>query len=381
MNQRTSKRRRTPVRVISVADEVRRAIVRGKWSPGEFLPVRKEFERRFDVSPTTLQRAMDRLRAEGFIETVSTSGTRVAPRPPHLHNYALVYSRRPKMSTDWRRLWHMLEANRTAVEDDCDVRLRPYFMDAADTASDGPAALVDDAARRRLAGVVFAYPPGERDPLTPLHEASVPCVAISSSPREDMATAGFDFEAALDLCAAQASEQGRPRAALIHSSTLFSYHPGLEAAWQESAQRHGLQTPPHWSVPVDLDEFQGARRLVQLLFTGDRDSWPDSLIIQDDNFVAPLMAGLVERGVRAPDDVLLVAVVNEPDSVSAVMPVTCVVFDPHELLRECLEVLRAGRADGPHHHLLAPRLKQRVGPWLAHAGPAPDAGPPGRANQ
>lgn len=64
-----------------LTDELRRLIVAGRWQPGDRLPTQRELAAIVDAgSRGTVQRAVDQLRAEGYVTTRQGSGTRVAPR-------------------------------------------------------------------------------------------------------------------------------------------------------------------------------------------------------------------------------------------------------------------------------------------------------------
>src|SRR5258708_14608322 len=73
-----------------IITELRGAILAGTLAPGSRLPTRRELQRRFDVASVTLQRALDRLAADGFIATHANRGTFVVAHPPHANHYGLV---------------------------------------------------------------------------------------------------------------------------------------------------------------------------------------------------------------------------------------------------------------------------------------------------
>jgi len=79
-----------PAKQQAVARAVRERIVSGQWRPGDRLPPRTELEQQFGVAGNTLQRALDRLAAEGFIHASTTAGTFVADHPPHSSQIGVV---------------------------------------------------------------------------------------------------------------------------------------------------------------------------------------------------------------------------------------------------------------------------------------------------
>ena len=90
-----------------IVRELRQQIVDGAMAPGSQVPTRLEIEARFGVSPLTVQRALEKLRADGFITVNGRQGTYVAVHPPHLSNFALVFPHHPDTSA-WVRFWTAL---------------------------------------------------------------------------------------------------------------------------------------------------------------------------------------------------------------------------------------------------------------------------------
>ena len=72
-----------------IAQSLRKAIVSGKYQPGQQLPTRVVLEKRFKVSPETLQRSFDELKEDGFLRAQRRGGTFVVDYPPHLHHVSI----------------------------------------------------------------------------------------------------------------------------------------------------------------------------------------------------------------------------------------------------------------------------------------------------
>jgi GntR family transcriptional regulator/MocR family aminotransferase len=68
----------------AVEDAVRRAISDGRLSPGAPIPSSREFARQLGVARGTVVAAVDRLAAEGLLETRQGAPTRVAHVPPRI---------------------------------------------------------------------------------------------------------------------------------------------------------------------------------------------------------------------------------------------------------------------------------------------------------
>src|SRR5580765_1414707 len=97
--------RRAPrVRQGTIITHLRNSIVRGTPPPGSRLPTRLEMAKQYRTTVVTVQRALDHLAADGFVTANGRSGTYVAPHPPHLSHYGLVFSYRPNEPESWSGL-------------------------------------------------------------------------------------------------------------------------------------------------------------------------------------------------------------------------------------------------------------------------------------
>jgi DNA-binding FadR family transcriptional regulator len=80
---------------------LRERIVRGIYAPAQRLPSRAALGAEHGVGQATVQKALDALSRDGFVEARRRAGTFVADRPPHLSHYALVFGYRPNEPESW----------------------------------------------------------------------------------------------------------------------------------------------------------------------------------------------------------------------------------------------------------------------------------------
>ena len=73
---------------------------------------------------------------------------------------------------------------------------------------------------------------------------------------------------------------------------------------------------------------------------------PNGLYITDDNLLNAVQAGIVESGVRVPQDLTVVCHTNFPDPPETVIPILKVGFDNRELLRLSIEAVREYKKSG-----------------------------------
>ena len=71
---------------LEVARMLRKDIVRGIYAPGHRLPTRSEMGEEFGVGVATVQKALEELADDGFVQARARAGTFVVDNPPHLCN-------------------------------------------------------------------------------------------------------------------------------------------------------------------------------------------------------------------------------------------------------------------------------------------------------
>lgn len=330
-----------------VADRLRQWIVGERLPPGTALPRQIELAEHFAVSNLTIGRAMRQLQDDGLIVATRRAGSFVAPSPPHLHRYALVFPQSAG-SLGTNRFMQALanEAARLTETGACTVACF-HELDGRRNVPDYQR-LLADIQRRRLAGIIFATPPfllAGTPVLTAPGIARAAIVGDNSAYRE-LAKVTFTEGSFARRALARLQAQGRRRVAVI--SGVLSLESWV-ANLAELAPAHGMETRPYWAQGVALHERSPARRLAHLLFHAGQDQRPDALIVADDNILEAATAGLRDAGVEVPRELTVIAHANFPWPTPAQVPVCRLGFDAAEVLR-CLiagiDRLRAGEPPG-----------------------------------
>jgi DNA-binding LacI/PurR family transcriptional regulator len=321
-------------------------MVSGQLKPGERIPTHETLERRLHVQSPTVRAAMDVLRAEGFIESRHRRGTFVSERPPYLYQYGLVFWSDPKApyaEQYWSRYFQALTLAATEFERTSGKRV--LLFHGVDWHTDSPdrQRLIEHMETQRLAGVVFANVPMflEHSPILEL--PGIPRVAFQAGAgHPNVRTVNFDgqqwFDRALDDCLAR----GHRRVALIEYGGGAK---GIAERFRAGVARRGMTTLPRWRQIVSMSNPDGARLAVELLMA-DRER-PDALLINDDNFVEPAVAGLVAAGVRVPacgescrtEDVAVVGHANFPMPPSKALPVHLLGYDQRVMFRAAVDLI------------------------------------------
>lgn len=350
--------RRHAVRRRDVASVLRGEIISGVYPPGALFPIRADLQQRFATTPVTIQHAVDQLRREGFVYTAGRRATYVSPYPPHLYCYAMVFStpRLPEEAPGGSRFFRAL-VNSTAAYDGTGQEPRRivvhYGIDFNHENHD--ARMLLQAARAHCyAGLIFPehpYVTGMAE--TPLARIpDLPCVAImprETGPISAVSTEGGSFlTKAMDYL----SSRGRRRLAVLSNTS----DPGLLGAILADAGRRGMVCRPYWTQMVRMESPEFARNVTHLLFHAGQAERPDALFITDDNLVEHAIGGIIDAGVRVPEDLEVVAHCNFPWPAPSVLPVKRLGYDARDVLAALLESIEAQRQGATVTHRDIPAM-------------------------
>ncbi len=322
----------TPPRQHEILSDLRRQIIDGVFPPGKRLPTRTELERQFDASSVTVQRALDRLGADGFIEARGRQGTFVPDRPPHLFHYGLVILA-TRGDDSWNHFWEVLTIAARDLFDDGERSMSIYEGIGGRDERHYPR-LMHDVDARRFAGLIFATNPYLLLNTQVIDAPGIPRVMIGSpgalAAHVELETEPF-YARALDHLAGL----GRRRVALL---TVPGIPAGDLELFAAAAAARGMETRRHWQQAMVISSPGWSANLTELLMRRPVDGVvPDALLITDDNLVEPAMKGLEAAGVRVPEELAVVAHANFPDPTPSPLPITRLGYDAREILRRCVE--------------------------------------------
>lgn len=319
----------SPFRQNAILDAVRGEIIDGTFAAGQRLPTRSELVTRFDASSVTVQRTLDTLIADGFVQPRGRSGTFVVDHPPHLFHYGLVIPRSLDQRAQWPHFWRALVDEAKDLFGKGPRSLTVYYGIENRDERFYPK-LLRDVQARRLAGLIFVHNPTFLTNSPVLDQPGLPRVSVGAGSGGVVSSIiRLDSRRIFDLALERFAAMGRTRIALL---TV----PGIEPAHREhflaEIQRLGLTTRPEWLQAAVIDYPYWAEHLTRLLFRPGQDQVPDALLITDDNLVGPATAGLKALGIRSPIDVEVVAHANFPWPTASALPITRIGFDANHLL-------------------------------------------------
>ncbi len=320
------------------------------------MPTRIALSEEFGVSVVTLQHVFDTLRQDGFIESRQRAGTFVNASPPFLNTYALVFLREPG-AEGWSRFHQALLESATRISGANGKTIRCYYNVDADIHSPDYRRLAADSEAQRIAGQIFAtFSPPVSDPAFRPAEIPGVVIALPEAPRTGRAALVLDYTTLWQRAADFLVAHGRRRVAVLHDSPTPDGSPDPQL--RRIFEAHGLELPPHATIMLHPYGRQGAAQWVRLLMQTQPAARPNALFVADDNFTEPVIKGLVQAGVRVPEDVLVVAHNNFPLPVPDVLPIAQVGFNADAMLRLAMDNIacRRGGREASEMMSLAPEF-------------------------
>lgn len=320
-----------------IVDALRGQIVRGDLPPGARLPNRVDLEESFAASSITVQKALERLKQDGFVVANRRSGTFVAPEPPHLAHFALVFPSHPG-GAEWNHFWTCLCWEAQKLVSSGERRITIYYDVDGHEDSEDYQRLVRDVGAQRLAGIIFGNT-ADIFANTPLMENNpLPRVAISSNTRlKDLPIVTTEGNSFVECALHYLQERGCRRISVLTTAiNPVQFEPAILG--------RGLETHPYWIQDISLWHPYTARGVAHLMFNPGQNSRPDGLIIANDNLLQHASEGLLAAGVRVPQELQVVSHCNFPWPTESIFPVHRIGFDTTQILRTCLNVLEARRA-------------------------------------
>ena len=289
-----------------IAQWVRRRIARGEIAPGEALPSREWFVRKFTPNPRTVQEAFDELRRDGLVETVRGHATRVARRMPFEGRYLLL-TKAMAEDAGSRLFARALAAAAGELERTRGIAIDVKPLSNVEEMTPEYMRVLDSVRRQQYAGVVMQ---SLNDLQIIESVANIDDVPITYFGRAGLSTQGncakrlyagasengiisYADEFALhcgDIAAAKAE-------AVAVFAPLMAHAPWLESRHREIAAGHGLKIAKNGYHEVNMYNWH-PREFRRLAATVLSLPWIDArtaFAVEDDNLLSILEEELVRR--------------------------------------------------------------------------------------
>lgn len=310
-----------PRKRIEIAEWVRREIVLGQLAPGDRLPSRAWFQKRFTPNVNVVQSAFAELASDGFVETrgAAARGTVVARRPPYAGRYLLLLKSQD-LDGGSNFFSPALESAARVLEKRRHVKFD--VMRVADAGSDESEAYARavERVRRHLYSGVFVQHDNRKQGLdTVLNLDYVPMVyfgapsefaqgnwVCSVSSANEVSWTNYSISRNFKDCV----ERCLRRLAVFSSAPARRVAAKAEGSVREIARRYGLEIDEdgcHFTSMANwrLERIQFVR-LVRLYLRSRLNAPVDAVVLGDDNFLSPFedaCGQVYGRGVKPPFDI------------------------------------------------------------------------------
>lgn len=335
--------------------DLRRRIVAGEFQPGNALPRRHELLASYQASNETVQRAVNQLAQEGFINTRGSKGMFVSSNPPNLFRFGVVLPpNHREMETNGDTQWGALER---AIEEIS--RERPeysfslYHIDLhCDPDLPEFRRLVEDLELGLIAGVIFS---SSVDPQMLLRLKPFRVVLHSPAWEEVISATVMkhDYRMLAQMAVERLLLRGVSRVAVLMAARTRET---VVAAVEQRVRDSGAICRPEWvhgihHLPEGVWE---ASRLIRLLCTPAQPERPDGLIVLNENLLPPVLAGLQECGVVPGREMQIVSHCNIPATKPLVCGLDYVAFNAKSLLLHSIDRLRQPRPEAEGVEFIPP---------------------------
>lgn len=327
---------RTPSQEIVRA--IRKRIVAGEFPPGAQLPTWDVLGDEYDVARNTLVRVIAQLKQQRFIYSSSTRGMFVVDKPPHLHDYALLFHGHPGRD-QWSLFWSVLTECAAELETlrDCRIHVKYGVRDEHD--NEPRRRLLEELAADQYAGLIIVGQP-ERIAPEVLDMPDLPKVVIlGKSEQVVLPQVDIDRESFVSKSIRWLKARGRKRVAVI-SACGHRVHDLLAAA----VRAEGFEHHPQWSLTAPVEHPAAVEPIVRLLLWGAQPQLPDALIVSNDNLASPALAAVLAMGKRVPQDLEILTHCNWPTRQGHVVPAARLGYDVRDVVRRSVEIIDAWRA-------------------------------------
>jgi DNA-binding LacI/PurR family transcriptional regulator len=301
-----------PHRTVSsqIAAHLRAEIAKGAWR--DWLPGERELARTLQASRNTIHVALDRLRADGVIETVRGVGNRLLhPAQPsrgldnghHDKSVGLLIPQPIRGLRSWTTLW-VDELKDLLLEEH--VRLRVHEGRQFDRANPGPAL---DRLVSQHAHDAWVLTLSSAATQRWFARRGIPCLLAGTAfPDVTLPHCDLDYHTTCRHAADVLLRLGHRQIALLNRESRRAGDLESEAGFLEAARTARAEVTTAISWHHD-DVSSVSRALARLL---DRNNSPTGLIVSNSYAYLATVTLLAQRGLRVPQDISVISRNDDP---------------------------------------------------------------------
>ncbi len=264
-------------------------ILSGYFPLGQRVPNWDDLAKQYDVGRSTVRKAVQKLQNLGYLHSAVKHGTFVNKALPASKNYALIDNgKKTPAKTYFSYLYSTHEPALDEINSRGEEKLRFFSVPLIPNAGDDPGfiELSDMLKYKALGGLMFAHI-WDDSLAAIINETKIPFVRFSSksdreslkadrvNPRHELCQVVFPYGNMPNDTAALLSKRGIKRVAVLD----FHNTNDLPRIF---AEQYDLKLPVNFFL--NTGEFIGqAEKYVELIFNGREETWPEVVIIGDDN--------------------------------------------------------------------------------------------------
>lgn len=270
-----------------ILSDLRNRIYGGEFVPGAQLPLRRELLAQYGASTDTLQKVINTLNQEGFLESFGASGTRVSATPPHLYDIGIIVPVKHEENEIWDSLFENFidicsELGRKHV---IPYRFRFYYgIEKHKPDSNDFMQLLNDIESHRLAGLIVLQHLRLSMPMIN-QLGSVPMVFLSaqSFSNPNIICLNQNYPLFMELIGEEIVRQGVSRPLLI-ANTGIAYEDMLHYI-AVLEKRADIRIRPEFFQAVTLSSEASAWYRQTLRGAFFRADPPDSVVVLNENIM------------------------------------------------------------------------------------------------
>lgn len=216
---------------------------------------------------------------------------------------------------------------------------------------------VESFLARRVDGLILGDVPFDGDFVAWLRTRAIPFVLVSRRVEGAVSATTDDIRGG-ELAGAHLVESGCSRLAILAGQPYASTSLDRTAGCVSAAERRGVSIDSQRILHGPFDAQGGREATERLLDSGGE--VPDGIFATNDFAAIGAMGALRERGIRVPDDVLLVGYNDTPLAGALPVPLTSIASPMHEMGQAGFDLLRQlMHGDTPESVVLSPALRVR----------------------
>jgi len=331
------KRNRLAKRQNELTALLRKRIIDNTYPPGCRLPIQVDLLKEFNVSNITLQRAIDTLCREGFIEARRRTGTFVVDHPPHLAHYALIIPGGSNTSIN-SHFYQNIAAEALLRNERLPGHLDLYYASDESLYHPDFRRLCEMVTRHLYAGLIFASSPHKFEKTPILNEPGIPRAVVASRAVYAIPVM-YPNPNQCDLGLATLAAKGARNIAVV----TFSCEAYPYSLFEGKVAQFGLRSHPDWYGSFTHLQPPGLRSFIRILLSNPKERPIDGIFILDDHLTEIVMEAIASLGPEVVERIHIVTTGNFPLHQQPTLPATVIGVHAKDILDTAIELIDAQR--------------------------------------